>query len=146
MKIEEVSLEKLSDLVALFDNYMVFYGQPSNPERYQFYLKERLEKNEATFYLAYENNKALGFVTIYTGFSSVSLGKILILNDLYVLPEGRKKGIGRLLIEKTFELAKNTNAIRIDLETAKDNFNAQKLYENIGFIRDDEFYSYSFKI
>ena len=47
-------------------------------------------------------------------------------------PEG-SRGIANKLIDCSFNLAKNTGSIRLDLATAKDNFSAQALYEKIGF-------------
>jgi ribosomal protein S18 acetylase RimI-like enzyme len=74
------------------------------------------------------------------------LGKVVVLNDLFVSPTARSQGIGQQLIERSFELAKETGAVRVDLCTAKTNMVAQGLYEKIGFVKDTEFYSYSFSI
>ena len=91
-------------------------------------------------------NIPLGFVLNYYSFSSVSLGKTITLNDLFVKSEYRKKGIAEKLINKTFDLAKKNGAIRVDLGTAKDNYTAQKLYERIGFVKDEEYFAYSYSI
>ena len=40
----------------------------------------------------------------------------------------------------------NSSFILLDLRTQKDNVRAQGLYEKIGFIKDTEFFSYSFLI
>ena len=50
------------------------------------------------------------------------------------------------LMEKSEEYAKSIGAKGIELSTAKDNLSAQSLYEKIGYIRDNEFYSYSYEI
>ncbi len=147
IRIIEAETEQLDDLVNLFDQYMVFYKKPSDVPRYKNYLKERLENNEAKVYIAYnEQNIPTGFVLNYFSFSSVSLGKIVVLNDLFVAKEYRKNGIAEKLIKSSFGLAKKIGAIRVDLGTAKDNFMAQKLYERIGFVQDEEFYTYSYNI
>ena len=49
-------------------------------------------------------------------------------------------------MKKSEEYAKSTGAKGIELSTAKDNLTAQSLYEKIGYIRDNEFYSYSFEL
>ena len=147
IKIVEANIEQLDIITELFNQYMIFYKKPSNESKYKDYLKERIEKNETTIYLALNSeNIPLGFVLNYYSFSSVSLGKTITLNDLFIKPEYRKKGIAEKLINKTFELAKKSGAIRVDLGTAKDNFIAQKLYERIGFTKDEEFYAYSYNI
>lgn len=144
--IKELKMEELDHLVPLFDQYMVFYQQESNPSRHEAYLRDRIEKNEATVFVAYEEGQAIGFVLNYHSFSSVSLGKIIVLNDLYVNEEKRGKGVGQRLIERTFQLADETGAVRVDLGTAKTNATAQGLYEKLGFVKDEEFYAYSYKI
>ncbi len=144
-QIKKIAIEELDDLVTLFDQYMVFYKQPSAPEKYREYLAERINNNEATVFIAYgqDDNRPIGFVLNYHSFSSVSLGKVVILNDLFVTSENRRKGLGDKLIDCSINLAKQTGAIRVDLGTAKDNYSAQALYERIGFVQDTEYFSYS---
>ena len=147
IKIIEANIEQLDIITELFNQYMIFYKKPSNEIKYKAYLKERIEKNETTIFLALNSeNIPLGFVLNYYSFSSVSLGKTITLNDLFVKSEYRKKGIAEKLINKTFDLAKKNGAIRVDLGTAKDNYTAQKLYERIGFVKDEEYFAYSYSI
>ena len=147
MTIKKLKITDIGLMVPLFDEYMIFYGKSSAPEKYQDYLCERIENNEATVFLAYdERQSAIGFALNYISFSSVSLGKIIVLNDLYVTEESRNTGIGKKLIERTFKLAKEAGAVRVDLGTAKENLTAQGLYEKVGFLRDTEFYAYSYSI
>ncbi len=144
IEIKKVSLDALDDLVALFDQYMVFYKKPSSPAQYKKYLAERIKNNEATVFIAYDDaGSPVGFSLNYHSFSSVSQGKVVVLNDLFVSPDQRKKGIGKALISSSLNLAKEIGAIRVALATAKDNLSAQSLYEKIGFIRDNDYYSYS---
>ena len=145
--IEEANLEALNQITVLFNQYMIFYGQASNPNKYRDYLKARLEKQQADIFMAYdENQTALGFVLNYTSFSSVSLGKIIVLNDLFVMPQHRQKGVAKALIQKVKAFALEQGAIRVDLSTAKDNYNAQALYEQIGFKQGTAFFNYSLKL
>ena len=145
--IRKATIDELEQIVSLFDQYMVFYNKPSAPDRYRQYLKERINNNEATVFMAYSlDNTPIGFVLNYHSFSSVSLGKIIVLNDLYVAAEHRKKGIGHQLIERSLALARECGAVRVDLGTARDNHTAQSLYEKMGFVKDTVFYAYSFPI
>lgn len=144
MNIKNISIKELDDLVILFEQYMAFYKQPSAPDKYRKYLNERLINNEASVFIAYSlDNKPIGFVLNYHTFSSVSLGKVVLLNDLFVLSSHRKQGVAHRLINSAIRLAENTGSIRVDLATAKDNFSAQALYEKMGFVKDSEYFSYS---
>lgn len=145
--IKKVGVEDISSLVHLFDKYMVFYKKPSNRKLYQSYLKERIQNSEATVFLAFNSqNEAIGFVLNYFSFSSVSQGKIIILNDLFVDSEYRKNGVAETLIQKSIDLAEEIGAVKVDLGTAKDNYGAQRLYERLGFAKDNEFFAYSYAI
>ncbi|MBV1870345.1 MAG: GNAT family N-acetyltransferase [Gammaproteobacteria bacterium] len=143
----KISATQINDLLGLFDQYMVFYKQPSAPEKYKNYLLQRISNNEATIYVAYNDNKTpVGFVLNYQSFSSVSQGKTVILNDLFVCPKNRKKGIATQLIACSVALAKEVGAVRVNLATAKDNVSGQALYEKLGFIKDTAYFSYSFSV
>ncbi len=87
----------------------------------------------------------VGFTQLYPKYSSVSMSKNWILNDLYVDNDYRKQGIGEDLIKTAMEFARNQSATFVQLETAVDNYTAQSLYEAIGFKKqaeDKEFFLY----
>lgn len=147
--IRKATLQDLDQLTNLFDQYVVFYKNPSNFEKHKAYLKERMANNEATVYLAFDEEnkeKAIGFALIYVTFSSLALNKILILNDLFVDPNVRKNGIGEQLIQQTVALAKELNSNTIRLRTAKNNIIAQGLYHKMGFVREEGLYSYDLTV
>ena len=56
---------------------------------------------------------------------------------LYVDNAYRKKGVGEALIKAAREFAKSEGATYVQLETATDNYTAQRLYETIGFEKQD---------
>jgi ribosomal protein S18 acetylase RimI-like enzyme len=65
------------------------------------------------------------------------------LAELYVVPERRGRGLGRALLERTLEVAREAGADRIDLGTSEDDVAARALYERMGFTnreggRDDD--------
>lgn len=126
----------------LFDAYRQFYGKPADGEAARRFLFARLSKDESVLFMARVEGKVAGFVNLYPVFSSVNLTRQWILNDLFVAPEARKLGVGRALMERARQLAEATQANGLALETAIDNHAAQKLYESLGWKRDQEFYRY----
>jgi ribosomal protein S18 acetylase RimI-like enzyme len=55
------------------------------------------------------------------------------LEELYVAPPLRGRGIGRALLERTMEIARERGAGRIDLGTSESDTAAIALYESAGF-------------
>jgi ribosomal protein S18 acetylase RimI-like enzyme len=55
------------------------------------------------------------------------------LEELYVVPERRGRGLGRALLEAAMDYARERGAARIDLGTSEDDTAALALYESAGF-------------
>lgn len=146
MEIYQATLEDLEGVSNLFNGYRMFYGQISDVEGAKDYIKKRLENEESVIFIAKDSQKYMGFTQLYPTFSSISMKKAWILNDLFVDPEARKQGVGEMLIHKVKEYAMATGAKSIALETAPTNDAAQKLYEKNGYVRDTEFYHYELSL
>lgn len=144
-EISTATLEHLELLVPLFDAYRVFYQEKTDFERARNFLLERIQNADSVIYLAFDADKPLGFTQLYPSFSSASTQRLWILNDLYVIPEARGLRIGEYLIERAMQLARDTNAKGVMLETAHTNTSGQKLYERMGFEREDLEYRTYFK-
>ena len=67
---------------------------------------------------------------------------IWVLNDLYVSPTARGRGVGRRLRDRARDFAHASGAVRIELTTEHDNTTAQALYRACGYARDDVFYKF----
>ncbi|MCL1066366.1 GNAT family N-acetyltransferase [Shewanella olleyana] len=147
MIINRITLTDFNDILPLFTQYMTFYGVNSPVSEYAAYLSERLTNQDAFIFAAYDDKQqVVGFVLNYQTFSSVELGKVLVLNDLFVNPDARNQGVANKLIQCSIELARGIEAVRVDLGTAKVNFPAQSVYEKIGFVKDTRFFSYSLSV
>lgn len=122
----------------MFDAYRVFYGQDSDLELAHEFLRERLGREESVVFLALDRGleRAAGFTQLYPLFSSVAARRKWLLNDLFVAPEARGRGVGRALLEAARGLAAETGARGLELATAPDNTAAQRLYESAGWKRD----------
>jgi GNAT superfamily N-acetyltransferase len=142
MKIIQCGIEQLELAAPLFNAYRKFYGQPSDLESAGRFLQERVRKNESVIFLAMREKKATGFVQLYPSFSSVSLLRLWILNDLFVAEEARKQGVASALMERATLLARETASKGIILETGIENQTAQSLYEKLGYLKSNETFHY----
>jgi GNAT superfamily N-acetyltransferase len=127
----------------LFTGYLRFYEKATPEADARVFIGERLAKQDSVFYLAESQGEALGFTQLYPAFASLSLAPSWILNDLYVEPAARGRGVGEALMDAARTLALSNGAAELMLQTARTNATAQRLYEKLGWIRDDEFLVYT---
>lgn len=143
MTIRQAVLADLDALAALFDDYRQFYGQSSDVAAARDFLQARFEHGQSVIFVVESHGKALGFTQLYPSFSSVSMARVFVLNDLYVAPAARRMGVGLALLNAASDHARQLGAVRLSLTTAVDNQSAQSLYESNGWVRDQKFYAYN---
>jgi GNAT superfamily N-acetyltransferase len=136
-KATEADLAQLADL---FDLYRIFYHQPSDIAAANKFLKDRFDSKQSVVFVAAQDNILAGFAQLYPIYSSVSLQKAWLLNDLYVHANARKKGVAGLLLSAARQHGLDTNAKYLLLETARDNFTAQSVYEKNGWKKTGSFF------
>ncbi|RFU65063.1 GNAT family N-acetyltransferase [Peribacillus glennii] len=143
MEIIQADIEALEGIVPLFNAYRVFYGQPNDELGARKFIQERITNKESVIFIAYESDKQpVGFVQVYPVFSSVGMQRAYILNDLFVVPAGRKKGVGRSLVERVYQFCEEMKGRYVTLQTAPDNHTAKALYEGMGMHLDNEYENY----
>ena len=140
--IKEATVEDSEKIGEVFDLYRQFYKKDPNKIVSIEYIKQRLTNKESTIFFVEEDNVCIGIVQLYVTFDSLELSKKIILYDLFVRSEHRKKGIGAMLMDASKDFAENNDITGIELSTAISNGTAQRLYESLGYERDNEFYNY----
>ncbi|WP_233257525.1 GNAT family N-acetyltransferase [Promicromonospora sp. AC04] len=143
-------------VVDLFRQYLRFYEQEVPDAEARAYLTARRDSGDSVLLVAVlvpeggdpeetgAGHELVGFAQSYPTWSSVSLSRSWVLNDLFVSPAARGTGAGRALVLDTCRRAKEAGAIRVSLATAWDNVAAQGLYESEGFVRDQHFHHYAY--
>lgn len=139
MKIIQVFESQIESVAQLFDAYRFWYGKPSDIQAAIDFLTARIKSSESVIY-ACENDEGelVGFTQLYPIFSSTRMKRLWLLNDLFVAEEFRGQGISKLLIERAKELARETDACGVMLETQKTNEVGNKLYPHVGFELEDD--------
>ena len=147
VQVKYATPDDLDALTPLFDAYRVFYEQPSDLKLARNFLTERLQLRDSVILLAVAaSGEAVGFTQLYPSFSSVSARRIWILNDLYVAGKARGSGVAQALMESAMVHARFTGAIRLTLSTAITNKRAQRLYESLGYLRDESYFTYDLQV
>jgi len=142
--IREARQSDIPAIADLFDQYRQFYVQPPNLSLANAFISERFETQQSVILVAERDGAGLvGFCQLYPTFCSVEAKPIYVLYDLFVLATARQSGAGRLLLKAAEIRAAADGKVRMDLTTARTNKAAQSLYESLGWVRDEVFYSYS---
>jgi ribosomal protein S18 acetylase RimI-like enzyme len=132
-----------TDAVAgLFDAYRQFYRREPDLDGARTFIAERLARAESVIFLAEDAGVPLAFVQLYPSFTSAGMARIFVLNDLFVTPDARGRGIATALLRRAAEFGSSEGAARLTLSTATDNELAQGVYERAGWQRDDAFLVY----
>jgi len=75
----------------------------------------------------------VGMSVCFLGFSTFYGRGVLNIHDLIVLPQYRKNGIARKLLEAMEEKARSLDCCKVTLEVREDNLRAMSLYRSRGF-------------
>jgi len=146
MQVTLASLEDLDEVSRLFDQYRVFYNQSSDLDAATKFLQERFQNQDSTDLIARDCDRVVGFTQLYPSFSSVSMKRVWILNDLFVDALYRKQGIAKLLMNAAEQFARQSGAVRLVLATQISNVAAQALYESLGYIKDQDFNHFALRL
>jgi GNAT superfamily N-acetyltransferase len=87
--------------------------------------------------VAMEEENMLGFALFFTNYSTWK-GKCIYLEDLFIRPEQRKRGIGERLFVRVVDIAKERGVRRMDWQVLEWNEPALKFYKKQGATLDPE--------
>lgn len=79
-----------------------------------------------------------GFAQISFNASIWTESPILLIEELYVKPDLRRRGLGREMMEAIVELARERDAGGLEVITGEDDTGARALYESFGFENEVE--------
>ena len=146
VEIRQATIADLDNLSPLFDAYRQFYREGSDPEGSRRFLLARFENNQSVIFIAFHEASPIGFVQLYPTFSSTAMARIFVLNDLFVSPEARCRGARAALLRRAAEYGRAVGALRLSLRTELTNTTARRLYESLGWKRDDVFCAYQLNL
>lgn len=146
MNIKTCEINDLKQLVPAFDSYRQRYKQPSEPQKIEQFLRQMLEHKSSVIFISYEDNELTGFVQLYPSYSSIGLAPIWTLNDFYVFGGTGRKQTAEALLNAAKGLCEETDAIRIEVTTRKENHRLHKIYREYGFEKDFKYDYYFLRI
>jgi ribosomal protein S18 acetylase RimI-like enzyme len=87
----------------------------------------------AVVLLAFADDAAIGIAVCFVGFSTFRARPLLNIHDLAVLPQHRRKGVARALLQAAEDHARRQGCCRVTLEVLESNSGARELYRRFGF-------------
>jgi GNAT superfamily N-acetyltransferase len=131
--IREAKEEDIAELSILFNDYRIYYKKNGDLENAKIFLQKRIQQQESIIFIAIIGKQIVGFTQLYPLFSSLSMKRSWLLNDLYILEAYRGMGFSKQLIWAAKQLANQTDSSGILLETEKTNSIGNNLYPSAGF-------------
>jgi ribosomal protein S18 acetylase RimI-like enzyme len=132
IEIRRAGPEDAAAIARLLHNFNSEYSEPTpGVAALTEYSRRLLEQGEMTVLLAGGGPDGISLIRfrpcVWTG------GPEAHLQELYVVPPLRGRGIGRALLEATMAVAREAGATGIDLNTGETDTVARSLYESYGF-------------
>lgn len=136
--IAAVAADRLDELLPLIAAYQRFYEvEDVDDERNRaFFARFVVPSDDGMLIGAWRDGAPIGYACLYWTFTSLVPAEIVLMNDLYVVPEARGEGVGRALIEASSAVARERGAHHLQWVTAPDNETAQRLYDSTGARRE----------
>jgi ribosomal protein S18 acetylase RimI-like enzyme len=113
--------------------YHASEGVTPKPERVSWAVEQAIENRFPSVLLVARDRRAVVGVALAVYSPSAELGRVLVVNDLFVDPTARRKGVGRALAARLLEEAKAMHIDRIDLEVLPANLVATAFWRSMGF-------------
>ena len=146
MNIAPVTAAEYEELLPLIADYQRFYRAEPDSDRNRDFFRRFLAPSEDGLLLGARGGDGfLGYACLYWHFSSTKAREVVLMNDLFVVPAARGKGVGRALIEASAAVGRERGAAALDWSTAPDNATAQRLYDATGAERS-EWVSYEIEL
>ncbi len=116
-----------------------FYHSPAVdhdiPHAYHEDLFDELMRSDeyADAYMLEVDGKSVGFALTAKSYSREAGGKVLWLEELFVLEEYRSHGLGKECFDHIEKYARENGFTRVRLEVEEENVRARALYDRLGY-------------
>jgi len=136
VKIARATAGDTAAIAPLFDAYRAFFTGGNRLEESRAFLEKRISRDESVVFVAREGEETVGFIQLYPLWSSWYCRRIWFLSDLYVKESARNRGIGRALVERVVEVARETKAASVMVELPHREPHLEEFYRRLGFEKD----------
>ncbi len=128
----------LADLLELMREFYAEAGYPLNADRARAAFRPLLQVGElGQVWLASFDSQVAGHLVLTFCYGMEYGGRSAFLDDLFVRPALRNRGIGLALVRRAREVCEDLGVRAMHLEVARANGPAQAIYRGVGFASTD---------
>ncbi len=125
-------------LVDLMSEFYAESGYPLNRRRAEAAFSELLaDQGLGQVWLIQAQHGPVGYVVLTLGYSMEYGGRDAFVDDLFIRPNFRGRGLGKLALAKVRAACAERGVRAMHLEVGRDNAAAQALYHRAGFMDTD---------
>jgi ribosomal protein S18 acetylase RimI-like enzyme len=136
LRIERANSEDKEIVAALLIHQFREHAIETSQERLAWAVDQVLhDEDHGFFLLAKVSDCTLGVANVAFSWTLEHGGKSAWLDELYVMPEYRGRGIGTALLKEAIAEARHSGCAAVDLEVDENHRKAQNLYQREGFRR-----------
>jgi GNAT superfamily N-acetyltransferase len=134
VEIREARADEIEELLPLMRGYCEFYESDPADEGLRTMARSLIRDPAQGFMLIAREAEgpALGFATVDWKWSMLKGARVGYLEDLFVSPEARGRGIADALIEACAQRCRERGMSALQWLTATDNHRAQAVYDRVG--------------
>ena len=137
-KVDFTSKKEVKTLIELLNEYALDPmggGKALDPKVIDRLPESLAQRTDALSFIAYEDNqnKAIGILNAFEGFSTFAGRPLANIHDVYVKPEWRGKKVTQNLILALEKLAIERCYCKLTMEVLDKNISAKRAYNKVGF-------------
>ncbi len=128
--------QQASDWLQLMNEYAqhpMGGAQPLSPQVCESLPRLLSERAGAFQFLAYVEQRPVGVLNAFEGFSTFKARPLMNIHDVIVTADHRGSGVAAALFDAVTELARQRDCCKLTLEVLQGNLAAQKAYRKLGF-------------
>ena len=131
----EITIRKIEqkDLEFIYKSICNLQNEVFDKNKFEQIFIENISNADYLYLIAENEIEYLGFITFHTQNLLHHLGNVGEIQEFYIIPKQRGKGIGKKLIAKIFEYSEKKNLRSIEVTTSKKRIENIEVYENLGF-------------
>jgi diamine N-acetyltransferase len=111
-----------------------------DPKRAKAGFRQLIEDGSlGSVWMIEAGGRSVGYVVLTWGFSVERRGRIGLIDELYVVPDERSRGLGTAAVELAERCCRDRGVEAVQLEVSRTNTRAHELYRRLGFVGHDRY-------